>query len=93
MLLNEYPLSAARLGMGALAAEELLLAFLLLKRIFSLGDSDNAQTTGFVLPTGHLLRVCLSCFTAWEAALPRVAQLNITRSQAQYIVPRGAKGT
>jgi hypothetical protein len=84
----------SRLGMGALAAEELLLAFLLLKRIFSLDDSDslNAQTTGFqvVLPTGHLL--CLSCFTAWEAALRVplvVAQLNITRSQpeAQYIVP------
>ena len=74
--------------MGALAAEELLVAFLLLKRIFSLDDSDNAQTTGLVLPTGHLL--CLSCFTAWEAALPLVAQLNITRSQAQYC-PRDAK--
>jgi hypothetical protein len=55
--------------MGALAAEELLLAFLLLKRIFSLDDSDNAQTTGFVLPTGHLL--CLSCFTACRSGKPR----------------------
>ena len=47
---------------------------------------DDVQTTGFVLPTGHLL--CLSCFTAWETML--LAHLNITRTQP---CPLDAKGT
>jgi hypothetical protein len=40
---NIHLAQGSRLGMGALAAEELLVAFLLLKRIFSLDDSDKVE--------------------------------------------------